>query len=66
MMDDAPGQYYIEYTAIGSSVKVTAIDPVTTIEVSIVADRKTPQAQLDALAVKKLEYMIRKKMKRED
>lgn len=53
--------YIIEYTAIGNSVKVTAMDPETLIEVAVIGDRKLTQRDLALLAVRKLRYMIDKK-----
>lgn len=52
--------YIVEYIAIGTSVKVTAFDPVTLTEVSVIGSTKTARADLDKLAVRKLEYMIGK------
>jgi hypothetical protein len=59
--DNGNDGYFIEYTAVGNSVKVTAMDPVTLVEVSIIGDRKLSQRELAALAVRKLRYMIDKK-----
>lgn len=53
-------KYIIEYIAIGKSVKVTAFDPVTLTEVSVIGASGTPREQLAQLAVRKLVYMIKK------
>lgn len=50
--------YIIEFTRIGGSVKVTAIDPKTMTEVSIVGSSHYPQELLTRQAVKKLEYVL--------
>jgi hypothetical protein len=41
-----------EYVTIGNSVKVTAMDPETLVEVSIVGPAGAPQAHLRAAAVR--------------
>lgn len=58
--------YLVEFQAIGSSVKVSAIDPVTLVEVSIVGPTNAPEAELSRLAVRKLEYVLRKQAERPD
>lgn len=60
MSEPEDERYIVEYTAIGTSVKVTAFDPKTLTEVSVIGSTKTSQADLNKLAVRKLEYMIRK------
>lgn len=52
--------YIVEYTVIGTSVKATAFDPRTLTEVSVIASTKTSREDLNKLAVRKLEYMLRK------
>lgn len=56
--------YIVEHTAVGTSVKVTAFDPATMIEVSVIGSTKASRSDLNKLAVRKLEYMIRKSGKR--
>ena len=51
----------IEFTAIGSSVKVTAVDPHTLVEVSIVGPASAGEETLKRNAVKKLQYVLNKK-----
>jgi hypothetical protein len=53
--------YLVEFHQIGKAMKVTALDPVTLTEVSIVGDVNASQQQLTTLAVRKLEYMLQKK-----
>jgi hypothetical protein len=50
-----------EFTAIGNSVKVCAIDPVTLVEASIVGPVGTDEATLRQAAVQKLRYVLAKK-----
>lgn len=53
--------YIIEFTQIGGSVKVTAVDPKTLTEVSIVGAAQYSQEFLTRQVVKKLEFMLAKK-----
>ena len=53
--------YIIEFTQVGASVKVTAVDPRTLTEVSIVGGAQYSQEFLTRQAVKKLEYVLAKK-----
>ena len=55
------GQYYIEFVSQGAYVKVTAIDPATGIEASIVGDPAAGEARLKQLAVQKLKYVLEKR-----
>jgi len=58
--------YIVEYVVIGNSVKVTAFDPATLREVSIIGARTTEKKQLAKLAVKKLIYMNKKAKNSQD
>ncbi|MBC7908730.1 MAG: hypothetical protein H7Y60_18540 [Rhodospirillaceae bacterium] len=49
-----------EYRRIGAYVKVTAIDCLTGLEVSIVGDAKAGELRLKQTALKKLEYVLAK------
>ncbi len=51
----------IEFVVQGSVVKVTAIDPVTGIEGSIVGPANAAREALMEAARRKLEYVIKKK-----
>jgi hypothetical protein len=55
--------YIIEFTKVGASVKVTAIDPQTMTEVSIVGAAGYSQEFLSRQAVKKLQYVLSKNTK---
>jgi hypothetical protein len=59
-MTDDQG-YIIEFHRIGNAVKVSAMDPVTLTEVSIVGAPSVGDADLTRLVVRKLEYMLAKR-----
>ena len=50
-----------EFIRIGGSVKVTAVDPVTYTEVSIVGSPLVSDAELMRLARRKLHYVLAKR-----
>ena len=52
--------YIVEYIALGDSVKVTAMDPGTLQEVSIVGSPKVSRRELAELAIRKLQYVMNK------
>lgn len=52
--------YIIEFITVGSSVKVTAFDPATLTEVSMVGSPKAGKEELARLAVQKLQYVLQK------
>lgn len=54
-------KYLLEFIPIGNSVKVSAIDPDSGVEVSIVGPVKASQADLTQVAVRKLEYVMGQK-----
>jgi hypothetical protein len=54
------GDYLVEFTVIGEQVKVTAIDPVSMREVSIVGSARYSKQMLARQAVKKLRYVMAK------
>ncbi len=59
--DNAKGEYIVEFQQHGSSVKVSAIDPVTMMEVSIVGPSSVGQEELKRTALAKLHYVMSKK-----
>ena len=65
-MSDASQSYYIEFHQIGRYVKVTAVDPVTRLEVSMVGDPSVGREHLSNLAVRKLKYVLEKKRENAD
>lgn len=58
--------YILEFIAHGRTVKVTAVDPLTGTEASIVGSAQASQDELGTLAVRKLEYVLRKHRNRPD
>ncbi|MEQ8249241.1 MAG: hypothetical protein RID42_16295 [Alphaproteobacteria bacterium] len=52
--------YLLEFYRVGNYVKVSIIDPVTNTEASIVGDARASEAELTRLAVRKLEYVMKK------
>ncbi len=50
--------YIVEFIPHGNSVKVTAVDPRTGREVSIVGAASVPNNELAQLAVRKLQYVL--------
>ena len=50
----------IEFHRIGNAVKVTAVDPVSHTEVSIVGPPDAGDEMLERTAIRKLEYVIDK------
>jgi hypothetical protein len=58
--DGAPaGGVYFEFTPIGTSVKVAAIDAATGIEVSVIGPARASQADLQQLALQKLRLHLK-------
>ena len=53
-------EIFVEFVVLGNSVKVTAIDPDSGLEVSVVGPANAPRNVLAEAARKKLEYMARK------
>ena len=48
----------IEFHQVGAYIKVSAVDPDTLTEVSIVGDPAAGQAALERAALRKLEYVL--------
>ena len=53
----------IELIQVGAYVKVSAIDPASLFEVSIVGDPSASRNTLEQIAIKKLKYVLSKKQK---
>ena len=53
----------LEFIQMGAYVKVSAIDPATGLEVSIVGDPARGEAALRQTAIRKLQYVMEKKKK---
>ena len=56
-------QVIIEFVTVGSALKVTAVDPETLVEVSIVGDPHASQDILERTAIAKLQYVLVKQGK---
>ena len=59
-MQHNSNQFFIEFIAIGNQVKVSACDSLTGYEVSIIVPRNTPKEYATSIAIKKLNYMLKK------
>ena len=57
----SPSEVILEFHRIGGSVKVTAVDPETLTEVSIVGAANAGDELLKRTAIRKLEYVLSKK-----
>ena len=57
---DKSGPVYFEFTAVGSSVRVVAIDAATGIEVSVIGPIRAARADLQDLALRKLKNRLAK------
>jgi hypothetical protein len=53
-------EIFVEFVVVGNSVKVTAIDPETGLEASIVGPANPPRSILAEAARRKLEYVVKK------
>lgn len=62
-MPVTPGDkgYLVEFQRVGAYVKVSAIDPKTNTEVSMVGDPRASESDLARVAVRKLEMVLAKK-----
>jgi hypothetical protein len=56
-----PREVLFEFHKVGNSVKVTAFDPDSLVEVSIVGSPRAPEQALRATALRKLQYVIQKR-----
>ena len=61
MPDNADKDFLIEFVRIGNSVKVSAIDPASGIEASIVGPANLSETQLSGNAIAKLRYVLARK-----
>jgi hypothetical protein len=61
MADEANTDFLIEFVRVGNSVKVSAIDPATGVEASIVGPANLSQLQLSRNAIAKLRYVLARK-----
>ncbi len=61
---DAPAEVLLEFQRLGAAVKVTAVDPVTQIEVSIQGPASAGEATLRRTAISKLRYVLAQRGRR--
>ncbi|HEC00557.1 MAG TPA: hypothetical protein ENI91_02570 [Sphingomonadales bacterium] len=59
-MNRGEGEYLVEFIQVGSYMKVSAVDPVSGREVSIVGPASASRNQLTRVAVNKLKYVLAK------
>jgi hypothetical protein len=58
--DDIPASgVYFEFTPVGTSVKVAAIDAATGTEISVIGPARASQADLQQLALQKLKARLK-------
>lgn len=55
------GEIYFEFQRIGAYVKVTAIDPVTLVEVSVSGAASASEQSLKQLALRRLEFVLKRR-----
>jgi hypothetical protein len=58
-----PAEVLLEFQRIGNAVKVTAIDPETLVEVSIVGDPAVGEETLKRTAIRKLRFVLDRRAK---
>jgi hypothetical protein len=56
--EDAGREVYFQFTALGRSVKVSAIDAVTGLEVSVIGPATASKSDLERLALQKLKARL--------
>jgi hypothetical protein len=61
MSAEAPREVYFEFTQIGASVKVAAIDAATGVEVTVIGPATAAPSHLQQLALAKLKTRLAKK-----
>ena len=60
MAEPEEREVYFEFVKIGNAVKVTAIDSVTAIEVSVMGPANAAQSDLERLAMRKLDLRLKR------
>jgi hypothetical protein len=60
MIDSKPDEVFFEFMQVGNSVRVTAIDAATGIEVTIQAPLNLSSADMQSTALRKLDYVLKK------
>jgi len=65
-MSQSDEGYIIEFVPLGKSVKVSAMDPKTLTEVSIIGPASAGRAELQRNVMNKLQYVMNKKGSKSD
>jgi uncharacterized membrane protein len=60
MADSEEHDVYFEFIKLGNAVKVTAIDSVTAIEVSVMGPANAAKSDLERVALRKLEARLKR------
>jgi hypothetical protein len=60
------GEVLFEFRRIGNAVKVSAIDPVTNTEISIVGSATAGEYVLKKMAIRKLQYVLTRRANAEE
>ena len=60
-MNEPENAYYIEFVTIDNQVKVTAIEPSSGIEASVICPVQSTRKQMADLAIRKLHYVLKKR-----
>jgi len=60
MADEENREVYFEFVKLGNAVKVTAIDSVTAIEVSVMGPANAAKSDLEKIALRKLEARLKR------
>jgi hypothetical protein len=63
MIDRKPGEVIFEYVHVGNSVRVTAVDAVTGTEIVLQAPANLSAGDMQRLALRKLDYVLKKREK---
>ena len=58
MAPNNPSEVLFEFVELGRYVKVTALDPISMVEVAIVGDRNYKREMLKRAALQKLRYVL--------
>jgi len=60
-MNKSNDGYIVEFYHVGNSVKVTAVDPASGTEASVIVPTTLPSEQASVQAIRKLEFVLNKK-----
>jgi hypothetical protein len=55
------GEVIFEFTRVGNSVKVSAFDPASMVEISVVGPASAGPTELKLLAFRRLQYVLAKR-----